>query len=195
MNDQDVAELRAHRAKIDKIIAAYDAEHGVKQNSKPNGIEVREPQVSAVIDECRGDEPTQKELQALLVIASREYPDLRALLDREEQGFARFCNAARFLRNKPRAKEPNRGHYLSHFIDEAEFWLRARNIHPTKLRGPDLLLAVIASGDISFITGDNTKGQLWEVGLATYGGDNPDPSAWRKVLKAGPLKPWPSRYK
>jgi hypothetical protein len=193
MNDQDVAELRAYRARIDAIIAAYDAEHGAKFQAK--AIEVREPRVFTVNDECSGDEPSQKELEALLVTASRAYPDLRALLDNEEQGFARFCNALRYLRNKPRAKEPNRVHYISHFLDEGEFWLRARNIHPTKLRGPDLLLAVIASGDISFIAGDGTKGQLWEIGIATYGGDNPDPGAWRKVLSAGPRKPWPSRYK
>jgi hypothetical protein len=140
--------------------------------------------------------PTPKELRKLYDIVLGKYPQLGPYKDitnpmgsvTADEHFDGFCSAFERLGYIGRSAAPDHKHYVSHWAFEAVEWLR---LHRPGFQGnvsAGFLAAVLAHGDICFVIGDGSRGIVWSVGLASYGGTKAT-DKWRKVLAGEMMSP------
>jgi hypothetical protein len=200
--DEEVAALKEQMAALNAKLSALgeappvDVARDQFARETPRRVEPRRVEISYLADrDDAKDLPSAESIYAqLFKRAGDAFPLLAKSIAKEPDPLGRFTSAFRWLATKGRSKEPNVKLSFSIWVDDARDWLRAHSIHPDLLRGPDLLLAVIASNDIPFTPGDSSIGQLWEIGIERYGGTPPIPGAWRQVLAGNLRKPTRSRY-
>lgn len=139
--------------------------------------------------------PSDAELNRLREIVGLHYPDL---IDSSGPAFSgsksarmqdwndQFKLAFLALGNMRRLDQPDHKRYASHWIEEAEIWLRPRGKSTTLRFGP-FTAALLAHGDIPF-SGLCMSGQVPEFGLSLYVGREAR-DAWRHVLSSGRILP------
>jgi hypothetical protein len=140
--------------------------------------------------------PGESDLGRLFDLTCARLPKLSAAGARQhwndEELFPRFVAAFRFVGDLRRTEQTDKQHSISWWLDQGKDWLAARQISPSRLLGPDFLLAVVAHNDVPYTSGDVKIGQLWEVGLDLYNGKRPS-GAWREALAGRVRAPTPPR--
>jgi hypothetical protein len=105
-----------------------------------------------------------------------------------DEPFRGFCSCARWIANKGRTEQPNSRFALSFWMDQCKSWLRERNSMTNAVGANELILAVLAAGDVHYVAANAQVGTVWELGLAEHGGPRAS-DAWRQVMETGNVLP------
>jgi len=153
-----------------------------------DGVRFFSPILRATIDQ-----PGEFEAKKLIAIVGHVHPKLLPACtdDRYADG-----DRAEFLQNfraafdwvacQGRADEVDTKQSIEFWALEASDYYR-RQGRPINIGAGALLAAVLAAGDVRYIPSDEL-GNVWSIGLATFGG-RPATGAWQRVLKDGRLLP------
>ena len=186
-------------ARLEQMIAAAQDElaelkTGLPPKSVPQPDE--RPLMSYLTPPSNFVRPTEKELRRLADIVVGKYPklgarkSLRGLLGDEfdadfRDGFAWAFERLGFI---GRTQEPDKKHYVEHWLNETKDWLAMYRPNHCGNIGAGFLAAVLAHGDISYILADVSRGVVWSVGLTNFGGKLAG-DAWKRVLAGELLAP------
>jgi hypothetical protein len=149
------------------------------------------PRVTELLEERTTDLPNLKEMQRLYAAVKHKSPWPQALNGRHDENrpFRAFSSCFRWLQNIGRLEQPNKKVSLAYWCDACRLWLRARNCVGSDVDANALILAVYAAGDVPYLLPDDRLGNVWELGLAQYGGKPASAAAWRRVMQVGSTMP------
>jgi hypothetical protein len=105
--------------------------------------------------------------------------------DNDAEHFKQFTAAFQALGAMHRTEMPDRKHYLHHWTDHCETWLKGSG-ESTDLSFAPFVCACLAHGDVAY-SGLFVDGEVLELGLNAYGIGRPAGDAWRRVLETGEL--------
>lgn len=183
MNTDRIAMLEAQAAALAAEIAALKAGKAAKPAPQPieeGGIRVVEllTETSAL--------PTHAEMKKLFATVRNFSPGKLDDKYDPDKPFRGFCAAFRWLANQGRTELPNKKYAISYWLDCCHTWLRQRDVIANDVGGNELVLAVLAAGDVCYVRGDLSVGCVWELGLHEYyKRGRPASDAWRNVMATG----------
>lgn len=192
---EEIAALRAQVAKLEARLDAKEAPPAPAKSAPQSIIEegarvFYPPPISSFVM------PDDPDLHSLLRCVFLRFPRLKnadGLVFRgdtesnEREYFRMFRASFKALGSFHRAPAPDRKHYVQHWLDLAEDWLKAVGDF-TPIGGYPFISAALAHGDIPYC-GLFTDGEVLTLGLNAYRMGNAPGDAWRHVISTGRILP------
>jgi hypothetical protein len=188
---KEVASLRETCASLEKQVAALKASKPPAENgsarethaTERRGVTItRMPDRNAAFVMPSGDE-----LRRLQEIVIARYPQLASHLQPPGEAFDGFRCA--FLRIGHLGRDKlNDKLALVTWIDDAAVWLRDNQVYPNRVTVRDFVCAVLAHGDIDYISMDRFPFDCSAFGLRRDSTGRPATDGWRAVLATGRLR-------
>jgi len=135
--------------------------------------------------------PTPDEGRRLCEIIWQHYPKLRPGRGEEEEFFAQFSAAIRFVQHTGRRRTVDRERALGWWLDTSRDWIAQHRIGGLPISGMALVVAIIAAGDVPF---SDPEEPGFVVGLQFGGGGVPSTDFWRRVLAGTLLEATPALH-